>query len=81
MLDLILTIQRDEYGIAITAQDQPDLNDIPAFYQNGTGDFWIARADGGLVGTIALKDIGSGQAALRKMFVAASHRGRAAGVA
>lgn len=81
MLDLILTIQRDEYGIAITAQDQPDLSDIPAFYQNGSGDFWVAQADGRLVGTIALKDIGSGQAALRKMFVAAGHRGRAAGVA
>lgn len=81
MLDLILSIQRDEYGIAITAQDQPDLSDIPAFYQSGTGDFWVAFADGGLVGTIALKDIGSGQAALRKMFVTASHRGRAAGVA
>lgn len=81
MLDLILSIQRDEYGIAITAQDQPDLTDIPAFYQSGSGDFWVARADDRLVGTIALRDIGAGQAALRKMFVAASHRGRAAGVA
>lgn len=81
VLDLILSIQRDEYGIAITAQDQPDLTDIPAFYQSGSGDFWVAHADGRLVGTIALRDIGAGQAALRKMFVAASHRGRAAGVA
>ncbi|WP_311268566.1 GNAT family N-acetyltransferase [Sphingobium sp. WCS2017Hpa-17] len=81
MLDLILTIQRDEYGIAITAQDQPDLSDIPAFYQSGTGDFWVAQDDGRLVGTIALRDIGAGQAALRKMFVVASHRGRSAGVA
>lgn len=81
MLDLILSIQRDEYGIAITAQDQPDLSDIPAFYQSGSGDFWVACVNGRLVGTIALRDIGSGQAALRKMFVAASHRGRLAGVA
>lgn len=81
MLDLILSIQRDEYGIAITAQDQPDLTDIPAFYQSGRGDFWVAQADDRLVGTIALKDIGGSQAALRKMFVAASHRGHAAGVA
>lgn len=81
MLDLILSIQRDEYGIAITAQDQPDMMVIPDFYQTGTGDFWVAHADDRLVGTIALKDIGAGQAALRKMFVAASHRGRTAGVA
>ncbi len=81
MLDLILSIQRDEFGMAITAQDQPDLNDIPAFYQSGTGDFWVALADDRLVGTIALKDIRDRQCALRKMFVAASHRGRAIGVA
>lgn len=81
MLDLILSIQRDEYSIAITAQDQPDLTDIPAFYQSGIGDFWVACDGERLVGTIALKDIGADQAALRKMFVAASHRGRSAGVA
>lgn len=82
MLDLILAIQRDEYGIAITADEQPDLVDIPAFYLSGLGDFWIARdANGQVIGTIALKDIGAGNAALRKMFVAAGHRGSAAGVA
>ncbi|WP_416463400.1 GNAT family N-acetyltransferase [Sphingomonas sp. VDB2] len=81
VLDLILSIQRDEYGIAITAADQPDLTDIPAFYGPGAGGFWVARQDSRPVGTVALKDIGSGAVALRKMFVAASHRGRAAGVA
>ncbi|HEX2114379.1 MAG TPA: GNAT family N-acetyltransferase [Alphaproteobacteria bacterium] len=34
-----------------------------------------------MVGSIALKDIGNVQVALRKMFVDASHRGRAHGVA
>lgn len=34
-----------------------------------------------MVGSIALKDIGSGQAALRKMFVAAPFRGREFSVA
>jgi N-acetylglutamate synthase-like GNAT family acetyltransferase len=81
ILDLILGIQRDEYGIAITAADQPDLTDIAGFYLPGAGGFWVAEEDGRIVGTIALKDIGRGQGALRKMFVASSHRGRAAGVA
>ncbi|WP_298396133.1 GNAT family N-acetyltransferase [Sphingobium sp.] len=81
LLDLILSIQRDEYGIAITAADQPDLSDIEGFYLTGAGGFWVARADDRVVGTIALKDIGDRQAALRKMFVAPDHRGRAAGVA
>jgi GNAT superfamily N-acetyltransferase len=81
ILDLILSIQRDEYGIAISAADQPDLTDIDGFYLPGGGGFWVAHEDDRLVGTIALKDIGGGQAALRKMFVAASHRGATVGVA
>nr|WP_282705861.1 GNAT family N-acetyltransferase [Pseudomonas syringae] len=73
---LILPIQREEFGIPITAEDQPDLKAIPEFYQTGTGDFWVAVQGDHVVGSIALKDIGSGQAALRKMFVAAPFRGK-----
>lgn len=78
---LIVKIQQDEFGIAITAQDQPDLSDIPGFYQSGAGGCWVAKLDGDIVGTIALKDIGEGQGALRKMFVAEQARGRELGVA
>ncbi|MCJ2371112.1 GNAT family N-acetyltransferase [Pseudomonas sp. RGM 3321] len=73
---LILPIQREEFGIPITAEDQPDLKAIPTFYQTGIGDFWVAVQGDHVVGSIALKDIGSGQAALRKMFVAAPFRGK-----
>jgi len=78
--DTILQIQREEFGIAITAEDQPDLGDIPQYYQKGRGEFWVVKADGRIVGTIGLKDIGRSQAALRKMFVAAPYRGAALGV-
>lgn len=78
---LILPIQREEFDIAITAEDQPDLRAIPTFYQTGTGDFWVAVQGERVIGSIALKDIGSGQAALRKMFVAAPFRGREFSVA
>lgn len=81
VLALILTIQRDEYGFEITAQDQPDLLDVPGFYQVGAGGFWVARDGGDVVGTIALHDLGGGRGALRKMFVRASHRGAGHGVA
>ncbi|MEH2530149.1 GNAT superfamily N-acetyltransferase [Bradyrhizobium sp. AZCC 1588] len=81
VLDVILPIQQREFGIPITAADQPDLTDIPGFYQSGTGGFWVARSNGRVVGTIGLKDIGARQAALRKMFVAAPFRGRELGVA
>ncbi|MEW5772993.1 MAG: GNAT family N-acetyltransferase [Thermodesulfobacteriota bacterium] len=79
--NLILTIQRGEFGLPITAADQPDLADIPGFYQSGCGNFWLARRDGILAGTVALKDIGESLCALRKMFVAREHRGAAGGVA
>ncbi len=75
VIDLILPIQREEFGIAITAEDQPDLRDIPEFYQTGRGNFWVAKAAAQIVGTIALKDIGEGTGVLRKMFVARPHRG------
>ncbi|HMG04893.1 MAG TPA: GNAT family N-acetyltransferase, partial [Chthoniobacterales bacterium] len=72
---LIIGIQRDEFQIPITLEDQPDLQDIPAFYQQGAGNFWVAVSDGEVVGTVALLDLGNHQAALRKMFVHATHRG------
>ena len=77
---LISTIQREEYGIPIRVEDQPDLSDIPNFYQKGSGNFWVAMAPE-VVGTIALLDIGNQQVALRKMFVREDFRGRATGAA
>ncbi|KQS88320.1 MULTISPECIES: GNAT family N-acetyltransferase [unclassified Rhizobium] len=73
---LIVSIQTLEFGVATSAEKQPDLFDIPNFYQTGAGEFWVARHGADIVGTIAMKDIGGGQAALRKMFVAAAFRGR-----
>ena len=79
--DLIVNIQQNEFDLPITAADQPDLQDIPGFYQNGSGNFWTAELGGRVVGTIALLDIGSGEAALRKLFVEAPYRGRSYGIA
>ncbi len=76
IIDLIVPIQAREFGIPISAADQPDLLAIPEFYQSGKGDFWVAKAEGAIVGTISLKDIGNGQGALRKMFVAMPYRGQ-----
>ena len=81
VLSVILPIQQEEFGIPVTISDQPDLLDIPGFYQNGKGNFWVALSDNQVVGTIALLDIGNSQAALRKMFVKASFRGQGLGVA
>lgn len=74
VIDVILPIQRDEFGLGVTVEDQPDLLEIPSFYQSGGGGFWVAFDGPDAVGTIALRDIGNRQGALRKMFVKASHR-------
>lgn len=76
----ILAIQRDEFGVDVTAEDQPDLREVRAVYQSGTGGFWVAEREGRIAGTIGLIGFGDGQGALRKMFVAAEARGREAGV-
>jgi N-acetylglutamate synthase-like GNAT family acetyltransferase len=73
---LIVSIQKDEFGIPVTLEMQPDLNQIPQYYQVNNGNFWIARVGEEVAGTIALLDIGNNQAALRKMFVAAPYRGK-----
>ncbi|MCR8491434.1 GNAT family N-acetyltransferase [Ochrobactrum sp. WV_118_8] len=78
---VILPIQQCEFDIPISADDQPDIRDVEGFYRQGSGEFWVAEADGHIVGTIALKDIGQGQAALRKMFVAKAYRGSEFGTA
>ena len=79
VVSLISGIQRGEFGLAITPQDQPDLMDIPGFYVGGRlgpGLFLVAvDPDGEVCGSIALLNLGGGQGALRKMFVRAQSRG------
>jgi GNAT superfamily N-acetyltransferase len=81
VVSVILPIQQSEFEIPITLDAQPDLRDISGFYQQGNGNFWVALDDRHVVGTVALLDIGNEHVALRKMFVAASHRGSEQGVA
>jgi N-acetylglutamate synthase-like GNAT family acetyltransferase len=76
VVDLILPIQRTEFGFDIRLEDQPDLLSIASFYQTGAGGFWLALSQDEVVGTIALRDIGNNQGALRKMFVKDTYRGK-----
>jgi N-acetylglutamate synthase-like GNAT family acetyltransferase len=75
VVDLVLTIQQQEFGVPITADEQPDLLNVSAHYQRARGNFWVASDNGRIVGTIGLLDVGDAYGVLRKMFVAASHRG------
>ncbi|MEO0842705.1 MAG: GNAT family N-acetyltransferase [Cyanobacteria bacterium J06643_5] len=75
VIDLILNIQQKEFGVPITLEDQPDLLEIPDFYQQGNGNFWVALDMDKVIGTIAAIDFDSKNLALRKMFVDSNYRG------
>ena len=81
LIAMILSIQQKEFGIKITREDQPDLEEISRYYQQGKGNFWVAVHEESVIGTIGLIDIGNQQAALRKMFVKSAFRGPEHGVA
>lgn len=77
----ILKIQTEEFDVPVSIDNQPDLLQIPQFYQTKKGNFWIALDNQQVVGTIALIDIDNNQAALRKMFVKDTYRGKEKGIA
>lgn len=81
IVELITTIQMVEFGVATSAEKQPDLREIPDYYQYGAGNFWLAFEGEELIGTLALKDVGGGVCSLRKMFVKKAWRGKDRGVA
>ena len=81
IIDLILPIQQIEFNVPITIEGQPDLLDIESNYHQGGGNFWGAKIDGELVGTIALINTGHNACALRKMFVKKEFRGKEYGIA
>lgn len=69
---LVLSVQQDEFGIPITYDDQPDLQDPLGFFD---GRFWVAEEDGAVVGCVGLLDVGGRTGVIRKMFVAGERRG------
>jgi len=81
LVDLILTIQQQEFNIPVTIQDQPDLIEIESFYQASGGNFWGAFIDGELVGSIAIVKFDEKAGAIRKMFVKQEFRGKEYNVA
>jgi N-acetylglutamate synthase-like GNAT family acetyltransferase len=81
LIALILQIQCQEFGLASSLADLPDLADIAHYYRSAGGGFWVALCGDEVVGTIGLRGIGQQQGALRKLYVKASYRGPQHGVA
>ena len=81
IVNLILNIQQNEFQVPITINEQQDLLNIASFYQQGKGNFWVAKSDEEVVGTIALIDCGEDVGTIRKMFVKKEFRGKEFGIA
>jgi N-acetylglutamate synthase-like GNAT family acetyltransferase len=81
VIDLILHIQNAEAGINLQIEEQPDLLNIPLYYEKSGGEFWIAVDNEEVIGTIAFMNYGNGNGVLKKFFVRADWRGRKLGLA
>lgn len=81
IVNLILNIQQNEFQVPITINEQQDLLNIPTFYQQKKGNFWVAKFNDEVVGTIALIDCGNNIGTIRKMFVKKEFRGKEYGIA
>jgi len=81
VIDLILYIQNTEAKINLTIEEQPDLLDIPFYYERNGGAFWIAVEENEVIGTIAFMNYGNGNAVLKKFFVRSDWRNKKIGYA
>lgn len=81
VIDLILHIQNEEAKIQLAIEEQPDLLDVPAYYDKNGGGFWLAIDGSEVIGTFAFMNYGGGNAVLKKFFVCADWRSKKVGAA
>ena len=81
VIDLILYIQNEEARIKLSIEEQPDLLNIPDYYEKNGGGFWLAIEENKVIGTLAFMNYGNGNAVLKKFFVQADWRNKKVGLA
>lgn len=75
--DLVMTVLNQEYGMALSLDELPDLADVHASYQReGLGNFWVACDGERIVGCIGLCRLSGADFELRRMYTHAQYRGR-----
>lgn len=75
LIEFILSIQKNEFNINISRNDQPDLENIDRYYLNSGGQFWLAlNHHQKIIGTIGLIRLDNNKSALKKMFVDEDYR-------
>ena len=75
VIDIVLHFQNDGTRPVVSVNDQPDLLNITDEYINKGGNFWIAKNDEILIGTIGIMPYGTEIAVLKKFFVYEKYQG------
>lgn len=73
---LVLHCQNDGTRPLVGVEDQSDLLHIEEEYIYKGGNFWVAKENGKVAGTIGLMNKGNGLCILKKFFVYEPYRGK-----
>lgn len=76
IITLVLHCQNDGTRPIVSVEDQPELLHIKERYLDAGGNFWVAKKDGRVAGSIGLMMCGEGLAILKKFFVYEPYRGK-----
>lgn len=75
VIDLVLHFQNDGTRPVVSVDDQPDLLNIIGEYIDKGGNFWIAKEEEKLIGSIGLMPYNTEIAILKKFFVYENYQG------
>lgn len=75
IIKLVLHCQNDGTRPLVSVNEQPDLLHIKEEYIDSGGNFWVAKDEGKLAGTIGLYPCRNNTAILKKFFVYEEYRG------
>lgn len=76
VIDIVLHFQNDGTRPLVSVDDQPDLLNIVGEYINKGGDFWLAKDNERLIGTIGIMPYNDEIAVLKKFFVYEDYQGK-----
>lgn len=76
IIALVLHCQNDGTRPLVSVDDQPELLHIREKYLGNGGNFWVAKEQGKVAGSIGLMMYSSGLAILKKFFVYEPYRGK-----
>lgn len=76
IIALVLHCQNDGTRPLVSVENQPELLCIKEKYMNTGGNFWVAKEEGKVAGSIGLMNVGNGLGILKKFFVYELYRGK-----